>query len=305
MMHLHANHTVAPKGRSVLRGRGRFAASPLHALFSVLRGCAATALALCVLCGSRAASAAETPPAPPTPYRYQLVTDGVTIWPLDTVATKASVNAATNQVANVEASVADLAGLTETLGSRVNALEATLDDLAEDGVWALEGYVNSIGVLSGTPEYSGEIEILEVTTADNAADPAKTDLTLKVAFNPAPISASQVTMKGAAVLDDAFEELTYTCSWPDTVDVPGETRPVYTFTTTFSTPSGFCKVVSTEGAAVGVGDYLPVSGGLSVNGVNGRTLTLTADDGTTLTFIGGLLVEESPVAADAAANRES
>ena len=269
MMHLHANHTVAPKGRSVLRS-----------LFSVLRGCAATALALCVLCGSRAASAAETPPAPPTPYRYQLVTDGVTIWPLDTVATKASVNAATNQVANVEASVADLAGLTETLGSRVNALEATLDDLAEDGVWALEGYVNSIGVLSGTPEYSGEIEILEVT---------------KVAFNPAPISASQVTMKGAAVLDDAFEELTYTCSWPDTVDVPGETRPVYTFVTTFSTPSGFCKVVTTEGAAVGVGDYLPISGGLSINGVNGRTLTLTADDGTTLTFIGGLLVEATPV----------
>lgn len=261
--------------------------------------------ALCVLCGSRAASAAETPPAPPTPYRYQLVTDGVTIWPLDTVATKAFVNAATNQVANVEASVADLAGLTETLGSRVNALEATLDDLAEDGVWALEGYVNSIGVLSGTPEYSGEIEILEVTTADNAADASKTDLTLKVAFNPAPISASQVTMKGAAVLDDAFEELTYTCSWPDTVDVPGETRPVYTFTTTFSTPSGFCKVVTTEGAAVGVGDYLPISGGLSINGVNGRTLTLTADDGTTLTFIGGLLVEETPVAADAAANGES
>ena len=296
MMHLHANHTVAPKGRSVLRSRGRFGASRLHALFSVLRGCAATALALCVLCGSRAALAQETPPSPAPVLRYQLVTDGVTIWPLDTVATKASVNAATNQVASVEASVADLAGLTETLGSRVNALEATLDDLGEDGVWALEGYVNSIGVLSGTPEYSGEIEILEVTTADNAADASKTDLTLKVAFNPAPIAASQVTMKGAAVLDDAFEELTYTCSWPDTVDVPGETRPVYAFTTTFSTPSGFCKVVSTEGAAVGVGDYLPVSGGLSVNGVNGRTLTLTADDGTTLTFIGGLLVEETPVA---------
>ena len=112
-------------------------------------------------------AAAQTPPV----FRYQLVTDGVTIWPLDTVASKASVNAATNQVANVEASVADLAGLTETLGSRVTALEATLDDLGEDGVWALEGYVNSIGVLSGTPEYSGEIEILEVTTADNAADP--------------------------------------------------------------------------------------------------------------------------------------
>ena len=129
-----------------------------------------------VLC-SPFSAAAQTPPPPV--FRYQLVTDGVTIWPLDTVASKASVNAATNQVATVEASVADLAGLTETLGSRVNALEATLDDLAEDGVWALEGYVNSIGVLSGTPEYSGEIEILEVTTADNAADPAKTDLTLK------------------------------------------------------------------------------------------------------------------------------
>ena len=140
---------------------------------------------LCAFAGARAAFAQETPPAPPV-FRYQLVTDGVTIWPLDTVATKASVNAATNQVATVEASVADLAGLTETLGSRVNALEATLDDLAEDGVWALEGYVNSIGVLSGTPEYSGEIEILEVTTADNAADPAKTDLAARSRSSRSP-----------------------------------------------------------------------------------------------------------------------
>ena len=30
--------SVAPQGRSVFRGRERFAASPLHALFSVLRG---------------------------------------------------------------------------------------------------------------------------------------------------------------------------------------------------------------------------------------------------------------------------
>ena len=34
----HYCPSVAPQGRSVLRGRGRFAASPLHALFSVLRG---------------------------------------------------------------------------------------------------------------------------------------------------------------------------------------------------------------------------------------------------------------------------
>ena len=150
--------------------------------------------ALCAFAGARAASAQETPPAPPTPYRYQLVTDGVTIWPLDTVATKASVNAATNQVATVEASVADLAGLTETLGARVDALEAQLDDLGEDGVWALEGYVNSIGLLTGTPEYDGTIEIVHLTVTPSAADTSKSTLTLWAAFDPAPIAASQVAM---------------------------------------------------------------------------------------------------------------
>lgn len=259
-----------------------------------------TVVGLCALCGSRAASAAETPPAPPTPYRYQLVTDGVTIWPLDTVATKASVNAATNQVASVEASVADLSGLAETLGSRVTALEATLDDLGEDGVWALEGYVNSIGLLTGTPEYDGEIEIVSLAVATSEADASKDTLTLWVAFDPAPIASSQVEMVGTASLDDEFGEITYTCSYPETVANPvdgTDTRAVYTFKADYpkSDGGGFAKIVSTEGSAVGVGDYLPITGGLSVNGVNGLSATITADDGTTLVFKGGILVEETPV----------
>ena len=295
MMHLHANHTVAPKGRSVAVEGLALRACTLRSLFSVLRGCAATALALCALCGSRAASAAETPPSP---YRYQLVTDGQTIWPLDTVATKASVNAATNQVASVEASVADLAGLTDTLGSRVNALEAALDDLGENGVWALEGYVNAIGLLTGTPEYDGEIEIVHLTVTPSATDTAKSTLTLWVAFDPAPVAASQVAMVGTATLDDAFADVTYACSYPTSVGNPNDsadTRAVYTFAADFPKQSGFAKIVSTEGSAVGVGDYLPVSGGLSVNGVNGVDATLTADDGTSLVFKGGILVEATPV----------
>ena len=252
-------------------------------------------LAFSVFC-SPFSAAAQTPPV----LRYQLVTDGVTIWPLDTVATKASVNAATNQVATVEASVADLAGLTETLGSRVNALEAALDDLGENGVWTLEGYVNAIGLLTGTPEYDGEIEIVALTVATSTADPSKDTMTLYVAFDPAPIAASQVEMVGTASLDDEFGEITYTCSYPETVanpHNPGDTRSIYTFAADYTKADGggFAKIISTEGSAVGVGDYLPITGGLSVNGVNGLSATITADDGTTLTFKGGILVEETPV----------
>ena len=258
-----------------------------------------TFVSLCAFAGARAAFGQETPPAPP-PIRLQLVTDGVTIWPLDTVATKASVNAATNQVATVETAVADLAGLTDTLGSRVTALEAQLDDLGEDGVWALEGYVNSIGLLTGTPEYDGEIEIVSLAVATSEADASKDTLTLWVAFDPAPIASSQVEMVGTASLDDEFGEITYTCSYPETVANPvdgTDTRAVYTFKADYpkSDGSGFAKIVSTEGSAVGVGDYLPITGGLSVNGVNGLSATITADDGTTLTFKGGILVEETPV----------
>ena len=53
-----------------------------------------------------------------------------------------------------------------------------------------------------------------------------------------------------------------------------------------------------EGAGVGVGDYLPVTGGLSMNGIQGATATLTADDGTVLKFVGGVLVEAEPVALE-------
>ena len=240
----------------------------------------------------------EAPSVPPSPFRYQLVTDGQTIWPLDTVATRASVNAATNQVASVEADVADLAGLTETLGARVAALEAALEDVSEDGVWALEGYVNSIGLLSGTPEYEGEIEIVDLTVTASTTDSAKRTLTLWVAFDPAPIAASQVAMVGTATLTESFEEVTYTCSYPTSVgnpNDPSDTRAVYTFAADFPKQSGFAKIVATEGSAVGVGDYLPITGGLSVNGVNGVDATLTADDGTALVFKGGILVEATPV----------
>lgn len=250
-------------------------------------------LAALALAGTLAAQS-----TPPTPYRYQLVTDGQTIWPLDTVATKASVNAATNQVAGVEASVANLAGLTEALGARVDALEAALDDLGENGVWALEGYVNSIGLLSGTPEYEGEIEIVHLTVAPSTADTAKSTLTLWVAFSPAPVAASQVAMVGTATLDDAFADVTYVCSYPTAVGNPNDsadTRAVYTFAADLPKQSGFAKIVATEGSAVGVGDYLPITGGLSVNGVNGVDATIAADDGTALVFKGGILVEATPV----------
>ena len=115
---------------------------------------------------------------------------------------------------------------------------------------------------------------------------------------PSPRPRPTRARTGTASLDDEFGEITYTCSYPETVANPvdgTDTRAVYTFAADFPKQSGFAKIVSTEGSAVGVGDYLPITGGLSVNGVNGLSATITADDGTTLTFKGGILVEETPV----------
>lgn len=264
---------------------------------SVARG--ACAAALCALALPLAAQEV-TGSLPPSPFRYMLITDGAEVWPKDTLATKSEVAGATNAVATVSADVSSQQAEVAALGSRVAAIEETLADLSKDGVWVLEGYINSIGIVSGTPEYSGTISIVHLTVADSTADSTMRTLTLWAAFEPAPVTASQVAMVGNTSLSDAFGDLTYVSSFPATVSNPNDasdTRAIYTFAADYpkSASAGFAKLVSVPGSGVGVGNYLPVSGGLSINGVNGATATITADDGTTLTFMGGILVESTPV----------
>ena len=245
------------------------------------------------LLSAGAASAASEPP-----YRYMLLTDGAEVWPKDTLATNAQVDSAQREAQSAEAQITEQQAQVVAIGERLSAVEATLSDLSKDGVWVLEGYINSIGLLSGTPEYDGTIEIVHLQVTDSATTSGAKTLTLYAAFAPAPISASQVAMVGNSSLKDAFGDLTYTSSYPTTVANPKDatdTRAIYTFSADYTGTAGFAKIVSLPGAGVGVGDYLPVSGGLSINGVNGATATLTADDGTVLTFKGGILVEAEPV----------
>ncbi len=235
---------------------------------------------------------------PPSPFRYMLLTDGSEVWPKHTLATDAEVTAAENKADDVSAQVATTQSEVATLGTRLAAVETSLADLNQDGVWVLEGYINSIGILSGLPEYDGTIDIVHMTVADSENTPGARTMTLWVAFDPAPSNASQVAMVGNTALEDEFGDLTYTCSYPDRVANPRDptdTRAIYTFTADFDGASGFAKIVSLPGAAAGVGGYLPISGGLSINGINGATATFTADDGTVLTFKGGILVEADPV----------
>lgn len=236
---------------------------------------------------------------PPSPYRYTLMTDGATIFPRGIVASTAEVGAATNQAARLSVAVEEQRTQVADLITRVETLSADVADLSKDGVWVLEGYINSIGLLSGTPEYDGTIEIVHLTVATNGD--GSHHLTLYAAFDPAPVTASQVAMVGNASLGTDFADLTYTCSYPETVGNPknpSDTRAVYTFEADYTAPAGFAKIVSVEGSATGVGDYLPVSGGLSINGINGATATVTADDGTVLLFKGGILVEAEPIAVE-------
>lgn len=254
-----------------------------------------TLIAAALLAASAAAQTTP-PPVPPSPFRYMLITDGTQVWPADTLATDASVNAATNSVATVEATLDSQQQAVEDIGSRLAALEDTVADLGQDGVWVLEGYINSIGVLSGMPEYDGDIEIVHLT-ADRNPD-GTTQLTLYAAFDPAPSTASQVAMVGTVALGTDFGDVTYVTSYPQTVANPrdpADTRAVYTFSAPIGTTAGFAKIISLPGSQVGVGDYLPVTGGISVNGINGADATVTADDGTVLTFKGGILVDPDPV----------
>lgn len=241
--------------------------------------------------------AQDAPPMPkPSSYRYMLITDGERIYPKGTLASTAEVNAATNTAANLSAKITAQATAIDGLASRLGEHEATLADLTKDGVWVLEGYINSIGVLSGVPEYEGKIQVVHIEVPDN--EDGTHHMKLWVAFDPAPVAASQVAMVGTTSLSDAFGDVTYTCSFPERVNNPldpADSRAIYTFEADYDSPQGFAKIVSLPGASIGVGDYLPVTGGLSINGVNGATATVTADDGTVLTFKGGLLIDPVPV----------
>ncbi len=253
-----------------------------------------------VLCGLFfAAGVVFAQDAPPSPFRYMLMTDGVEVYPKATLASATQVSSATNKVEVLKAQVAEQQSQVATLLSRVESVEAAVEDVSKDGVWVLEGYINSIGVLTGMPEYEGTISIVHVTVTQNAD--ATRHITLYVAFDPAPINAAQVAMVGSVSLADEFGEVTYTCSYPTTVANPkdeDDTRAIYTFEADYAGGSGFAKIVSTPGAGVGVGDYLPVTGGLSMNGIQGATATITADDGTILKFLGGVLVEADPIALE-------
>ncbi|MEG2613767.1 MAG: hypothetical protein RR996_01870 [Alistipes sp.] len=250
-------------------------------------------LLLAVLVASGALSAQG---APPSPYRYMLITDGQKVYPQNVLATASEVNAADVQAKTVATSLDASKSKMGALETRIAAVEATIADLGKDSVWVLEGYINSIGVLSGMPEYSGKIDFVKVEVTDKS--PTVKNFKLWARFNPAPISASQVAMKGSAVLTDAFVDLTYRTSYPTKVPNPidpADTSAIYTFEAEYTSSAGFAKIVSLPGAPVGVGDYLPITGGLSVNGVNGATATITADNGTVLQFMGGVLVEAVPV----------
>lgn len=245
------------------------------------------------LLSAGAASAASEPP-----YRYMLLTDGAEVWPKDTLATNAQVDSAQREAQSAEAQITEQQAQVVAIGERLSAVEAKLADLSQESVWVLEGYINSIGLLSGTPEYAGTIEIVHLTVTNSATTPGAKTLTLYAAFSPAPTAASQVAMVGNSSLKDEFGDLTYVSSYPETVPNPkdaADTRAIYTFSADYAGSTGFAKIVSLPGTGVGVGNYLPVSGGLSINGINGATATLTADDGTVLTFKGGILVEAEPV----------
>ena len=255
---------------------------------------ALTAISYLLTAGAARAASEQ----PPTPFRYMLLTDGAEVWPKDTLATNAQVESAQSEAQSASAKIAAQQAQVAAIGERLSAAEAKLSDLSQDGVWVLEGYINSIGLLSGTPEYAGTIEIVHLTVTNSTTTPGAKTLTLYAAFSPAPTSASQVAMVGNSSLKNEFGDLTYVSSYPETVPNPkdaADTRAIYTFSADYTAATGFAKIVSLPGTGVGVGNYLPVSGGLSINGVNGATATLTADDGTILTFKGGILVEAEPV----------
>ncbi len=254
-----------------------------------------TLLAMCIFCTLQL-SAQALPPMPDGVKRVLIMSDGAKLYPAGHIASQHQVDATKGQANALAATVSDQAEQIYSLTTEVASLGEQVADVAKNGIWLMEAYTNSIGILSGIPQYAGSIEIVDL-----AVSPSQVVVTGWCSQKP--LVASQLAMVGAAPSDlGSFSDLEFTCSYPTTVPLPPTKTSGYCYTWTAPiSVNRFFKIIATKSSTTGENNGMPIYGPLSVNGAPGRTVSIEAIDAatqqpTTLTFINGVLVD--PIAVN-------
>lgn len=234
------------------------------------------------------------------PIRWQLQTDGTQVYPLNVLATTSEVTAAQTTAASLSATATTQAETLATLQTELTTLQEQLADVTSDGVWTLSLFCEAVGFAAKASDGTSRVEWTSVPTPSSTTGTFQTDVELTLANLTLIVSATldemtagntptavEVTSTGTSTFDDGTTSYTYS------VDCSA---------LTFGEAS-FYKLVYDDMITLGTGNYLPVVGGMNVDGVNGRTVTVSATDAdtgeaVTLSFIGGILVEPEAVASE-------
>ncbi len=248
-------------------------------------------LAMCIICTLQL-SAQGLPPMPANVARALITTDGKEVYPKGAIASGQQVKAVESKADAVSAKVSAQEAELTTMQTTIDSLTAEINDATRDGIWWLQAYANSISVLTGIPPYTGELQIVDLKFTEAEA-------VITLWCSQVPAAASQLEMMGSTTLS-GFKTEKWVCSYPTTVPNPADKTSGVCYTYTSARPQGqhFWKVVASPDGAVSDGYGFPIYGGLSVNGAKGKTVTITADDGTVLNFVGGVLVDDLTPLAD-------
>lgn len=236
------------------------------------------------------------------PVRWMLQTDGQRVYPAGILATETEVGEVKAQSNALKEATDANTVAASNLTARLEALRDSVADATVDGAWALSLFCPAVGFAAKTSDGTSRIEWTKVATPDSptAAFMANREidldrLTLQVGAplsefiaRPKRDTSATVTPDGTGAFPDGEPAWRYTVAF---AEVPGAAEG-----------AGFYKLVYDDELIIGQGNFFPIVGGLSVNGAEGRTVTVQATDDAgetvTLTFKGGLLVEELATEAE-------
>jgi hypothetical protein len=234
------------------------------------------------------ASVTNWPCEYPAPGSAIMMTDGLSVFPTNSAATPTQLRSTEQRLSDTEARISSL--VIVATGGMAKASEAydTVRFLTTPALVATRGFIASVGAResAGTNQ---TVRAHSLTTGPTNIVIIGTFNKLQSVYSPSINMRYQLNTGSWASLSNVV------CSWPNTVSDATVTDGWFAYSFTFARPtnaaSAFFQVRSNDVGGSGSGLYMLFYNGVSVNGRNGRTVTVTASDNTQLTFVGGVLVD--------------
>jgi hypothetical protein len=222
--------------------------------------------------------------ANPIPGSAWLMTDGVEVYPSNTVATPA-------QVSQVEGTATEARGVAEAAAAMAAACASKVELFSSNYVVTSTVYVQSVGAVAYDPSNQTMRVIGLSATATN--------LVIVATVAQLPLVPPALDWRQTLGSGGAWSSVTATVQ---SVDVPeGATNAVAAYAFTLARPDGgsaYFRVVDNSTGASGSGLYWVVFGGLVVDGHKGASGTITNVVGSVTNFyrkVGGIIVEPEPL----------